>query len=45
MTKFEEMVNDYYATEGLTLDQHVEITMDLPKEEAIEEFKYLLQKI
>lgn len=49
MSKLENLVNEFYKTEGLSLSRQVEITMELDREEATEEmhklFKYLEERI
>ncbi|WP_405101672.1 hypothetical protein [Oceanobacillus sp. FSL H7-0719] len=49
MSKLENLVNEFYKTEGLSLSEQVRMTMDLDKKEATEEmvslFKYLEEKI
>jgi len=43
MTKLEQLLNEFYATEGLTLRNHLyEIEAEVDTHEAVNEFKNLL---
>jgi len=43
MTKLEQLLNEFYATEGLTLSNHLyEIESEVDTHEAVDEYKKLL---